>query len=121
MIKADLLEKAIAAHASWKARIRAAISAGKFDVPASTVKLDNLCEFGKWLSGPEVTAAEKQTDNYRTVKQLHAEFHQEAARVIELATSGQKAAAEAAINMGGSYSKSSTKLTEAMVRWRQSV
>jgi len=121
MVKADLLEKAIEAHASWTARLRCAVGTGKFDVPASTVKMDNQCDFGKWLNGSDLTAAEKQTENYRAVKQLHAQFHQEAGRVIELATSGQKDAAEAAIGMGGSYSKSSTKLTEAVVRWRQAL
>jgi hypothetical protein len=121
MIKAEFLEKAIAAHANWKARLRGAVGTGKFDVPASTVKMDSQCDFGKWLNGPDLTAAEKQTENYRAVKQLHAQFHQEAGRVIELAISGQKDAAEAAISMGGSYAQSSTKLTEAVVRWRQSL
>jgi hypothetical protein len=31
MVKVEVLEKAIAAHARWKARLRAAASSGKFD------------------------------------------------------------------------------------------
>ena len=87
MVNLEILEKAIAAHASWKARLRTAVSTGKFDVPVSTVKLDNQCEFGKWLYGPELSASDRQTKNYRTVKQLHAQFHLDAAKVVELATS----------------------------------
>jgi hypothetical protein len=121
MVKLEILGKAIAAHASWKARLHTAVSTGKFDVPAGTVKSDAQYEFGKWLHGPELSAAEKQSENYRNVKQLHAQFDVDAAKVVELVTSGQKDAAAASLNMGGTYAKSSTKLTEAMVRWRQSV
>jgi len=120
MIKQDVFDKAIAAHAGWKARLRTTVSAGKSDVPASTVKADNQCDFGKWLNGMDLSAAEKQTDTYREVKQLHATFHQQAGRVVELATSGRKAEAEKAIGIGGSYSQASSALTEAMIRWRSS-
>jgi len=118
MVNLEVLENAIAAHSSWKSRLRTAVSTGKFDVPVNTVKSDNQCEFGKWLYGPELSASDKQTAHYRNVKQLHAQFHLDAAKVVELATTGQKSAAEASLNMGGVYAKSSTKLTEAVVRWR---
>ena len=121
MISLEVLEKAIAAHTSWKARLRTAANSGKFDVPVTTVRADNQCEFGKWLYGPELSAAEKQTEHYRGVKQLHAQFHQEAAKVVELASSGQKDAAEKAIELGSEYANCSTALTGAMVRWRESL
>ena len=72
MIRQDVFDKAIAAHAGWKARLRTTVSSGKSDVPASTVKADNQCDFGKWLNGAELSATEKQNDTYREVKQLHA-------------------------------------------------
>src|SRR6266536_3552561 len=106
MVEDEVLEKAIAAHARWKARLRTAANTGKFDVPTATVRADNQCEFGKWLYGPGLSAAERQTANYVDVKQLHAQFHQEAAKVVDLASSGQKTEAEKAIGMGGNYAKS---------------
>jgi chemoreceptor zinc-binding protein len=121
MVNVDTIQKAIAAHAGWKARLRTAVSTGKFDGTASTVNVDNQCEFGKWLYGSGITAAEKETEHYRTVRQLHAQFHQEAAKVIEWATSGQKDKAEEAIGLGGGYTKASQVLTEAMVKWRTSL
>ena len=121
MINVDVLQKAIAAHSGWKARLRTAVNSGKFDFTTDTVKADNQCDFGKWLYGSEPSAADRQTEHYRTVKQLHAQFHQEAAKVVELATSGHKETAETAIGMGGTYSKASQALTEAMVKWRESV
>ncbi len=89
MTNVEALQKAIAAHSSWKARLRTAVISGKFDIAPDTVKADNQCEFGKWLYGPEPSAAEKAAEHYRTVKQLHTQFHQEAAKVALWATSGQ--------------------------------
>lgn len=118
MLNVDMIQKAIAAHASWKARLRTAVDTGKFDVTPAVVRTDNRCEFGKWLYGPDFTAAEKETQNYRTAIELHTKFHQEAANVVDLATSGRKSEAEQAISMEGSYSKASSALTKELVQWR---
>lgn len=121
MIIVDMIQKAIAAHASWKARLRTAVDTGKFDVSIAVIKADNQCEFGKWLYGSDFTAAEKQTQNYRAARELHARFHQEAAKVVELATSGHKDEADAAMSLGGSYTKASSALTQELVQWRLSL
>src|SRR5262249_37042727 len=121
MIDVNLLDKAITAHASWKNRLRTAVSSGEFDTPVATVKADNQSEFGKWMCGASLTAADKQSETYRTVRDLHAKFHQDAAKVVELATSGQKQEADKAIGLGGFYAKSSSTLTEAMIRWRNNL
>jgi hypothetical protein len=121
MANIEKLQQAIAAHASWKARLRNAISTGKLEVAIGTVKADDQCEFGKWLYGRELSAAEKQSEHYITVKQLHAQFHREAATVAELATTGKKDAAEKALGTGSSYQTASSALTEAMTKWRMSL
>lgn len=121
MIIVEMIQKAIAAHAGWKARLRSAVDTGKFDVSVAVIKADNQCEFGKWLYGPDFTGAEKQTQNYRAAKDLHAKFHLEAAKVVELATSGHKDEADAAMALGGSYTKASSALTQELVQWRLSL
>jgi Chemoreceptor zinc-binding domain len=121
VIKIEMIENAITAHAGWKARLRAAVISGKFDGTSATVKVDNQCDFGKWLYSAEFSDSDRDTDHYRTVKQLHAQFHEEAAKVVELAISDQKSVAEKAIGVGGPYAKISTALTEAMIKWRQSL
>jgi hypothetical protein len=121
MINVEALQKAIVAHSGWKARLITAVSSGRFDVTTDTVKADDQCAFGKWLYSSELTAAEKATEHYRTVKEFHARFHQEAAKVVELATSGQKRKAEEAMVLGSAYNKASHALTEAMVKWRESL
>jgi len=118
MIIVDMIQKAIAAHASWKTRLRTAVATGKFDVTPADIKVDNRCEFGKWLYGPDFSAAEKLTKNYRTAVDLHAKFHQEAARVVEWATSDHKDEAEKAMGLEGSYTKASSTLTKELIEWR---
>lgn len=120
MVNKDAIQSAIAAHGAWKSRLVGAIDTGKFDVPVSTVEQDNQCPFGKWLYGSELAAQDRQTEHYRGVQQLHARFHEHAAKVLKLAISGQKEAAGKAIGMGGEYSKASTDLTLALVAWRNS-
>jgi hypothetical protein len=118
MIIVDMIQKAIAAHASWKARLRSAVDTGKFDVAPAVIRTDNQCEFGKWLHGTDFSAADKQTKNYRSAMELHAKFHEEAAKVVELAISGHKDEASLAMGLDGSYTKASSALTKELVQWR---
>jgi hypothetical protein len=118
MIEADMIQKAIAAHANWKANLREAVDTGKFEGTAVSVKRDNRCEFGKWLYGPDFSAAERQTEDYRAVIDLHAKFHQEAAKIVELVNSGQQDAADEAMTLRSSYNRASCALTKELLRWR---
>jgi len=121
VIKLGVLDKAITAHACWKARLRSAAGSGKFDSMTTAVKSDDHCELGKWLYSADLSAADKQTEHYRAVQHLHAKFHLEAAKVVALALSGQKDAAAEAIEPGGQYAKVSSALTDAMLKWRDSL
>jgi hypothetical protein len=119
MIDAEAIQKGIDAHGAWKARLRAAVSSGKFEVSTATVAMDNQCAFGKWLYG--LSADEMQTEHFSTVKRLHAQFHEEAAKVVTWATSGQTGRAEEAMGMQGDYTKVSAELARALVAWRNSL
>jgi hypothetical protein len=112
-----MLKSAIAAHAAWTARLKAAIANRKLDIPVSTVRADNQCQFGKWLYGAGISATEQQTENYRQTKELHAKFHEEAARVAQLAVAGQKEAAERALGPASEYARISSALTDVLTRW----
>ena len=65
------IEKAIAAHGAWKERLEGAIETGKIDIPVETIKVDNQCEFGKWLYGEGAAVAADHADRYAKVKELH--------------------------------------------------
>lgn len=114
----EAISKAIGAHGMWKTRLKMAIETGKVETPVPTIKMDNQCEFGKWLYGATIPDAAKNSTHYKTVVDLHAKFHQAAGRVAELATAGKKADAEKSMEMGGEFSTASSKLTSAMMEWR---
>ena len=119
MANIEEIVKEITAHGQWKARLAEAINTGKIDVPVETICQDDQCAFGKWLYGATLAPSDKTSSHYRTVKDLHAEFHKTAARVAELASSGKKAEAERMMDLGGEYAAISGRLTIAMMEWKK--
>lgn len=121
MSLADQINKAIGAHGMWKQRLRLAIETGKADVTATDAEKDNLCEFGKWLYGTSLSAAEKAGPDYKAVRDLHARFHQCAAKVLSCALAGDRAKAEASLGNAGEFTMASAELTRAMMGWKAKV
>jgi methyl-accepting chemotaxis protein len=119
MITAEVLDHAIAAHAKWKYRLREAIDTGTSQWRAQDVRTDNACEFGKWLI--EMPVSQRLSKHYKTVRDLHAQFHKVAADVLELALAGLKDEANAAIAIGSRFAAVSSKLTMAVVALREEV
>jgi Chemoreceptor zinc-binding domain len=115
------IDKAIGAHGMWKARLKIAIDSGKLDTPLDTIRADNKCAFGEWLYGHSISPAAKAAPQYPRVRDLHAAFHQQAARVAEAASTGDKASALKLLALQGDYSKASAALTAAMREWKAAV
>jgi hypothetical protein len=113
------ITKFIGQHGLWKSRLRQAIDHGESPSDAASVGRNDDCEFGKWLK--ELPAQERTSQHFRTVNTLHTEFHKEAARVLELAAVGKKADANKAIEMGGPFASASSKLTQEMTAWMNSL
>lgn len=112
----DEISKAIGAHGMWKMRLRAAIDSGKADGDPAEVAKDNACAFGQWLHGATITPAMRASADYAQVRKLHADFHKCAAKVLAHVKHGQKTQADAL--MASDYSKISSELTTAMMKWR---
>lgn len=108
------IDAAIAAHELWKRRLLTAIETGDSEWTPRTVKLDNLCVFGQWLYScpPE----EKASPHYSIVKQIHAQFHTEAGKILEIALRGNKD--NAITEMGGQYAEISSSLLAEMLKWK---
>lgn len=119
MANKDEITKAIGAHGLWKQRLRQAIDTGKSDFTVEKVRPDNNCDFGKWLHG--LAAGDKTSAHWKTVQELHANFHQEASRVLDLALKGKKPDAEKGIAPDSPFAKVSTSLTGAMMKWKESI
>lgn len=111
------IKTAISAHGAWKARLKSAIDSGKIEIPIATIRQDNQCIFGEWLYGPTIAANVKESADYKTARELHAEFHKAAAQVAELAMAGKKEEAEKMLGLGGKYADASAKLTKSMMEW----
>ena len=112
-----VLKNAIKAHQAWTTRLQSAIKNRQLDTPVTTVRADDQCQFGKWLYGKEISAEEMRSERYQTVKRLHAQFHQEAARVAQMAISGQQEAAEQAMSSSSEYARISAALVAELNRW----
>lgn len=107
---------AIAAHGMWKQRILDACETGKSEFSPEVVKTDYQCVFGKWLYD-SISAKEKASPYYVQVKDLHAQFHKEAARLLEIALNGQGAEAKKATSIGTPYASLSGKLVMLLMKW----
>ncbi|TAK62036.1 MAG: hypothetical protein EPO22_07840 [Dehalococcoidia bacterium] len=115
----DEIVKALAAHAEWKTRVGDAVARGTSEFTVADIAPDNLCVFGRWLYGDEITADEKATAGYDEVCHLHVRFHTEAARVLELALAGKGWEAAAAMGQGSAYAQASLDLLHALAAWHE--
>jgi hypothetical protein len=113
----DEISKAISAHGQWKQKLRTAIDTGQCESTPDKVKMDNNCSFGKWLYD-RIDPAVKSSPFYTKIVKLHAEFHQEAGSILEIALAGDKTAASARIALGSVFAKLSAQLTHEMKEWQ---
>lgn len=116
----DEIEKAITAHGEWKNKLRAAIETGMSESTPERVKQDNNCSFGKWLH-ERIDPAMKNTTFYNDVVKLHADFHKEAAAILEFTLKGDKDNASKEMELGKPFSLLSTALTRKMIDWQESL
>jgi hypothetical protein len=112
------IAKAFGAHGAWKTRIAQAIDSGQSEYKPEEVAVDNRCAFGKWLHDPALTAEVRGSDDYRSVLDLHAEFHRAAGATMARALDGDRAGAHADLT-GGGFARASGLLATAMVRWQR--
>lgn len=116
MIDTAILDHAIVSHAKWKSRLRQAIASGQSEYTLDQVRVDNQCEFGQWLH--KLPLPERLKPRWRSIHELHENFHKEAAQILELATHHRKEQAEAGMKPGSSFTRVSTDLVMAINQWK---
>ncbi|MCA8975574.1 MAG: CZB domain-containing protein [Planctomycetes bacterium] len=109
------ISAAIGAHGLWKGHLLNAISSGKCEHDAAHVEADDRCEFGKWLH-QTIDAISKSAPHYAQVVELHARFHQEAARILRMVEAGNTDGAKAAMN--AEYTDISGQLVQQLMAWK---
>ncbi len=114
------IDNALAAHALWKQRLKAAIDKGGSEYSVSLVQADYFCDFGKWLYG--LPLAERTTAYWIKTQKLHAEFHLEAAHILSLALNQRKKdEALRLLGPGEKYTLLSEQLGIALTQWKLSL
>ncbi|SBT04073.1 conserved hypothetical protein [Candidatus Accumulibacter aalborgensis] len=111
------IEAAIGQHAVWMTHLRNAVLGAYSGMDREYIRADNQCEFGKWLYGSHLSAEQRVSEYFQAVQRLHAEFHQLAARVLDLAASGRMV--EAYSLLYGEYVTMSGRLVIAMRAWQE--
>ena len=117
MSKQEEINKAIGAHGMWKQRIKDVIHSGQSQITPEKAEVDNQCEFGKWFCA--LPQADRACAFAGKVKELHAQFHKEAASVLRLALAGKKQDAEKGLEPSAPFGKISGSLTLAMMDWKK--
>lgn len=107
---ADAVEKAIGAHAQWKVRLRQAVDSGTSDISVPDASSDRKCAFGQWLYGGTLVKAFDRSPTAQRIRQLHADFHKEAGRILGLAVAGRRREAEAALAITEPFNGISSQL-----------
>ena len=115
------IDKAIGNHGMWKLRLKAAIDSGRMEAPIASIRAHHDCAFGKWLHGPTIAPATRASVHFSRVAELHAQFHETTARVAEMATSGQRAAATAEINGTGEFNRAHREMAAALEEWKKAL
>ncbi len=113
------MKKFIAAHDLWKVRLRTAINLGQCEFSVEQTRVDNLCAFGKFFHA--LPAAVQASEQGRKVREKHAAFHREAARVLELALGGKKDQANGALAQESAFTRLSAELTQLLTDWEKQV
>ena len=87
-VVSEIMASALDAHKAWRTRLQQAIDTGTSTTPVEVAGKDDRCAFGKWLHGPD-PFRDREPERWQTLHDLHEQFHRNAAKIIELATSGQ--------------------------------
>ena len=112
------IKDALVAHRKWKEQLQKAIEAGSSEFKPVVVRQDNQCAFGKWLYD-EADADLQQTALFQQTKQLHATFHQETGRILEIALQGRREEATRALDLGQDFARLSMEINSALIAWYQ--
>jgi methyl-accepting chemotaxis protein len=113
------IDEAIAAHHRWKQRLYAAVTEGADLLRLAQVEGDHSCELGEWFYG--LPAAVQESEQAQAIRQVHAAFHTEAARILILAMDEHVTEAEQALAPDRPYARVSEQLTSALTRWKAAI
>ena len=107
----------IAQHGMWKSRLLKSLDSKTMEFEVSTVRTDSNCAFGKWLYN-SISNDLKSSEYYQEVKDTHAKFHIETARILQLIVEGKHNEAKRSLQIDTEFAVISSKLTLLMMEWK---
>jgi len=113
------ITNAMYAHQNWRIKLELAIEQSEIDVPVEFIRSDLHCKFGKWLFDGSIPAEIVESEIYKKVRELHARFHEEAAKVAAVAVSGNQKNAIKLLGSDGEYDRTSRQLMELLGKWKK--
>ena len=102
----DEINDVIWAHSQWKYNLRKAIDMQSSHFNVADVGNDKKCAFGKWLMSVEA----HHLENHKKLVELHHDFHQQAAQILQIALDGHQHKAHEAIALGSSFNRLTAEL-----------
>ena len=111
----DQCNKAIAAHASWKAKFKRLLE-GTLDLDAATTRKCDVCDFGRWLA--QSTTKTELGGAYAAIDAAHRQFHVVAAQVVDAHHAGNTAVIQSLLGLNGPFTRASSSLTGLIVAAR---
>ena len=87
-VVSEIMASALDAHRAWSARLHQAIDTGTSTTPVEDAGKDDRCGSANGCTAPTRSATASPSAG-RQLHDLHEQFHRNAAKILELATSGQ--------------------------------
>lgn len=107
------LNQAIAKHAEWKLKFRAAITKQQI-MDVATISRDDCCDLGKWIHN-EGKAKFSGLASHAACLAAHRTFHAEAGKVAAAINGKQYQDAEKMLGSGTPYANASSNVGAAIV------
>ena len=109
------LTQAIAVHKMWADTLCTAIRCGRIGgIKIEKIRQDDQCELGRWLEQDYVRLGFENLSALDEVIQLHQNFHQCAARVLEFVHEGDIESANEIMKESGEFRMCSSALIDAL-------
>jgi hypothetical protein len=112
-------DEAIAAHSSWKGKLKTYLRKPDRSLDANAVASDSQCALGKWLYADG--AKHSALPEFKELQSLHANFHRAAADLIKRADAGENVAEEAALGANSAFSATSTQVVQVILKLKAKV
>lgn len=107
-------EQARQAHFAWKRRLSEYIRRPDGSLKPHELACDDKCDLGKWIYGDGSRFS--QLEEFQELKNVHADFHKNAAAVVTKADSGESVVEEIALGSNSAYSKISTQVSVSLMK-----